>query len=343
MLHCNSLSLMQCLPLSASLGLGPVPPLAVFRGPITLIREDGSSVTVSDLRSPSPDAAVDTASVGCSEDLDWQRNRLEDTFRALGTSPEEEDCVPVAAQSDESNDRASQSTSGMGISSQSSSDSIPLAHQPPSQFESQKHEQPPSIPEDSSGSSSGSSSSTRETDGVQGQDRVPGIPQPILVISLVSASLTMASCVFNTLMPIYMVTELKMTMRSMGVFEGMMEALSYVVRMFSGERGTHGHGLALGLHGLRQHRGLFFPAGVVSDAMTSRKAAITAGFAMGAAAKFGLSGATEIGPLFAAKVLDKLGNGVQAAPRWGCVNESHAGSSSPAHPRPSPSQGCDDQ
>lgn len=67
-------------------------------------------------------------------------------------------------------------------------------------------------------------------------DQVPGIPQPILVISLVSAALTMSSCVFNTLLPIYMVTELKMNMRSMGAFEGVMEGFSYIVRMFSGGR-----------------------------------------------------------------------------------------------------------
>lgn len=47
-----------------------------------------------------------------------------------------------------------------------------------------------------------------------------GIPKSILVISLVSMALTSASCVFNTLLPIYMVTELKMSMKSMGMFEG---------------------------------------------------------------------------------------------------------------------------
>ena len=66
-------------------------------------------------------------------------------------------------------------------------------------------------------------------------EHVPGIPQPILILSIVSAALTMASCVFNTLLPIYMVTELKMNMRSMGAFEGLMEGFSYIVRMFSGE------------------------------------------------------------------------------------------------------------
>lgn len=62
----------------------------------------------------------------------------------------------------------------------------------------------------------------------------PAIPASIWVISLVSMSLTLASCVFNTLLPIYMVTELKMTMRNIGMFEGLLEAFSYVVRMFSG-------------------------------------------------------------------------------------------------------------
>ena len=47
-----------------------------------------------------------------------------------------------------------------------------------------------------------------------------GIPKSIFVLSMVSMALTSASCVFNTLLPIYMVTELKMTMRSMGMFEG---------------------------------------------------------------------------------------------------------------------------
>jgi hypothetical protein len=48
-----------------------------------------------------------------------------------------------------------------------------------------------------------------------------GIPRSIFVLSMVSMALTSASCVFNTLLPIYMVTELKMTMRTMGMFEGM--------------------------------------------------------------------------------------------------------------------------
>jgi hypothetical protein len=67
---------------------------------------------------------------------------------------------------------------------------------------------------------------------------------------------------------------------------GMLEAFSYVVRMFSG---------------------------VISDKMTSRKAAITAGFAMGAMAKFGMSGAVTTVQLFVTKAIDRLGNGVQVS------------------------------
>uniref|UniRef100_A0A383WH25 Major facilitator superfamily (MFS) profile domain-containing protein n=1 Tax=Tetradesmus obliquus TaxID=3088 RepID=A0A383WH25_TETOB len=121
-----------------------------------------------------------------------------------------------------------------------------------------------------------------------------GIPRSIFVLSMVSMALTSASCVFNTLLPIYMVTELKMTMRTMGMFEGMLEAFSYVVRMFSG---------------------------VISDRMTSRKAAITAGFVMGAAAKFGMSFATSTVQLFMTKAVDRLGNGVQAAPRDALIGD----------------------
>lgn len=65
-------------------------------------------------------------------------------------------------------------------------------------------------------------------------------------------------------------------------------------------------------------------SGVISDKMTSRKAAITAGFAMGAMAKFGMSGATTTASLFVTKAIDRLGNGVQvrhgAAPAFAAVS-----------------------
>jgi len=54
-------------------------------------------------------------------------------------------------------------------------------------------------------------------------------------------------------------------------------------------------------------------SGVISDKMTSRKAAIAAGFAMGAAAKFGMSAATTTVQLFVTKAMDRLGNGVQVS------------------------------
>ena len=107
-------------------------------------------------------------------------------------------------------------------------------------------------------------------------------------------ALTSASCVFNTLLPIYMVTELRMSMRSMGMFEGVLEAFSYVVRMFSG---------------------------VLSDRLASRKAAITAGFAVGACAKFGMAFAAGVGPLFVGKAVDRLANGMQAAPRDALIGD----------------------
>ena len=59
-------------------------------------------------------------------------------------------------------------------------------------------------------------------------------------------------------------------------------------------------------------------AGVVSDMMHSRKSAITLGFAMGACAKFGMSGATTVAHLFSCKAVDRLANGVQVrGHEWG--------------------------
>ncbi|KAG2437003.1 hypothetical protein HYH02_011435 [Chlamydomonas schloesseri] len=120
------------------------------------------------------------------------------------------------------------------------------------------------------------------------------IPGSIWILCCISAALTCASCVFNTALPIYMVSELKMSMRSMGMFEGLLEAFSYVVRMCSG---------------------------VVSDRMSSRKAAITLGFAAGAMAKFGMASAGTVGLLFAGKAVDRLANGIQAAPRDALIGD----------------------
>lgn len=45
--------------------------------------------------------------------------------------------------------------------------------------------------------------------------------------------------------------------------------------------------------------------------MSSRKAAITLGFAAGAMAKFGMASAGTVGLLFAGKAVDRLANGIQ--------------------------------
>lgn len=62
-------------------------------------------------------------------------------------------------------------------------------------------------------------------------------------------------------------------------------------------------------------------SGIISDRMTSRKAAIAAGFFMGAGAKLGMSFATTAGQLFITKAVDRLGNGVQAAPRDALIGD----------------------
>jgi MFS family permease len=60
---------------------------------------------------------------------------------------------------------------------------------------------------------------------------------------------------------------------------------------------------------------------VISDKMTSRKGAITLGFAMGAMAKFGMTASSSVLQLFASKAVDRLANGVQAAPRDALISD----------------------
>lgn len=65
--------------------------------------------------------------------------------------------------------------------------------------------------------------------------------------------------------------------------------------------------------------------GIVSDRMTSRKAAITLGFAAGAAAKFGMASAGTVGLLFAGKAVDRLANGIQVGGTWMMVGRAVGG------------------
>lgn len=63
------------------------------------------------------------------------------------------------------------------------------------------------------------------------------------------------------------------------------------------------------------------PAGVISDKMTSRNAAILLGFGLGAGAKLAMSVSTTATALFASKAVDRLANGIQAAPRDALIGD----------------------
>eukprot|EP00200_Dunaliella_tertiolecta_P009812 CAMPEP_0202370656 /NCGR_PEP_ID=MMETSP1127-20130417/2221_1 /ASSEMBLY_ACC=CAM_ASM_000462 /TAXON_ID=3047 /ORGANISM="Dunaliella tertiolecta, Strain CCMP1320" /LENGTH=790 /DNA_ID=CAMNT_0048966661 /DNA_START=102 /DNA_END=2474 /DNA_ORIENTATION=- len=268
------------------------------------------SVTSSASHPPQPHSTEVQPAISASESQHQGAHRRVDDaahydnlgshFRGEGTSADassqSSSLSPGSSLESRGSDRSSSisSSSDAGIREEGPSSSTPstsLSSSPqPTSIESQATSQPPM----GSAPAPPATPST-STDAPHPNLGRPGhIPKSILVISFVSATLTMASCVFNTLLPIYMVTELRMSMRSMGMFEGLLEAFSYVVRMFSG---------------------------VVSDMMTSRKSAITLGFAMGACAKFGMSGAATVGQLFASKAVDRLANGVQAAPRDALISD----------------------
>jgi hypothetical protein len=150
--------------------------------------------------------------------------RLEQQFAAPGP----ESAEPLQALSSEASgeDHTSSEPSTSDRSTWEAGASTSAASPLASSSSQPSYAAPPSMGQDAT-----ASTSTTDSMDLESEPQFGGIPKSILIISLVSASLTMASCVFNTLLPVYMVSELKMTMKSMGMFEGLLEAFSYIVRM----------------------------------------------------------------------------------------------------------------
>ncbi|KAG2431419.1 hypothetical protein HXX76_009434 [Chlamydomonas incerta] len=246
--------------------------------PLTELSETVSHDVESDaLRERRASAAEASTSASSSSSTNSSHHAAESLAHCAVTSPIE---PAVAAYSS----HPAPAAEGAGVSAGVAASGVPaLGVELPSASTSSQQ---------SSGVANGSSTGGPAAPVVAPTDTA--IPGSIWILCCISAALTCASCVFNTALPIYMVSELKMSMRSMGMFEGLLEAFSYVVRMCSG---------------------------VVSDRMSSRKAAITLGFAAGAMAKFGMASAGTVGLLFAGKAVDRLANGIQAAPRDALIGD----------------------
>lgn len=127
------------------------------------------------------------------------------------------------------------------------------------------------------------------------------LPGGVWVLGLVSMLMDISSEMIHSLLPIFMVSSLGASALAVGLIEGVAEATALIVRVFSG---------------------------ALSDYLGERKRLAVLGYAMGALSKPLFATAPGIGMVLTARVLDRIGKGIRAAPRDALVADI-----TPAHLR----------
>ncbi len=124
---------------------------------------------------------------------------------------------------------------------------------------------------------------------------MPSVPFPrprlaasIWVLGVVSLLMDASSELVHSLLPVLMATTLGASVATIGLLEGLAEATSSIVKMFSG---------------------------VMSDWLGRRKALVVIGYGLAALSKPLFPLAPSIGWIFTARVVDRIGKGIRGAPR----------------------------
>lgn len=114
------------------------------------------------------------------------------------------------------------------------------------------------------------------------------IPLAVWMISLASMLLTFSSSIVTTIGPVYLIEIHSIDARDLGNLESVVEFVSQILR---------------------------FLAGALSDAIFQRKSLMILGFGLSTLTKILFPFATSYALFFGVKVLDRIGNGIQASPR----------------------------
>ena len=114
------------------------------------------------------------------------------------------------------------------------------------------------------------------------------MPAAIWALGLVSLLMDVSSELIHSLLPVFMVTALGLSVFSVGLIEGAAEATALIVKVFSG---------------------------ALSDYLGNRKPLALLGYGLGALSKplFALAGST--GQVLTARLIDRVGKGIRGAPR----------------------------
>jgi MFS family permease len=114
------------------------------------------------------------------------------------------------------------------------------------------------------------------------------IPRAVRMLGYVSLFMDLSSELIHALLPIFLVTTMGMSVSALGLLEGTAEATAMIVRIFSGP---------------------------VSDWLGKRKALMLLGYGLGALSKPLFPLAHTPGLVAAARLIDRAGKGIRAAPR----------------------------
>ena len=114
------------------------------------------------------------------------------------------------------------------------------------------------------------------------------IPAGVWVLGTVSLLMDISSEMIHALLPLYLVTVLGTSTLTVGVIEGVAEALAMIVKIFSG---------------------------ALSDYLGKRKLVAAVGYGLAAITKPVFPLAPSVGWLVAARFVDRIGKGIRGAPR----------------------------
>jgi MFS family permease len=119
-------------------------------------------------------------------------------------------------------------------------------------------------------------------------DTLRQIPKGIWALGLVSLLMDVSSELIHSLLPVFMVTTLGLSMATVGLIEGAAEATALIIKVFSG---------------------------ALSDYWGKRKPLAVLGYGLGAASKPLFALATSTGWIVTARLVDRVGKGIRGTPR----------------------------
>lgn len=124
--------------------------------------------------------------------------------------------------------------------------------------------------------------------------RAGGVPGAIWALGFVSLFMDLSSELVHSLLPVYLAGTLGASSLTIGLIEGLAEALALIVKVFSG---------------------------YLSDAIGRRKPLVLLGYGLAAAVKPLFPMAQSVAVVVAARFLDRLGKGIRGAPRDALIGD----------------------